>query len=72
MSSVGGRVRYFCFHPCSTICDDINPAVAELVHVSAASLLARVAAACQRTIMRDVTLDACGVSASIVSIERLS
>lgn len=58
-SVVGGSVRYLFSHLCSTVCDDINPAMVEFVHVSAASLLTCVPTACQRTIIRDVTLDVC-------------
>lgn len=65
-------MRYFFLHLCSTVPGDINPAMAEFVHVSAASLLTCVPTACQRTIIRDVTLDVCGISARIVSIERMS
>lgn len=71
-SAVGGSVRHFFSHLCSTVCDDINPAMAEFVHASAASLLTYVPTACQGTITRDATLDVCGVSASIVSIEQMS
>lgn len=38
-SGVGGRVRYFFSYLCSAVCGDINLAMVEFVHVSAASLL---------------------------------